>query len=347
MGIEKIASKLPVFKSIGKASSLNASKLSKSIFSKTPKLIKFELKPAKTRAVRSTSGGGATFQQGVKSLTDMMSKKGTIALADDFGLKKQRLIKELSKVCDNNVMSRIERAQSPEQLAKILAEKDNLFFSECYSYLQSGKFINPGKSKDFQRGITLELEQLITRSKTRRADFILAREKAMHVPSKNPQVIAIENILKEQYGAKFVSLKDNEKLAKQVLKAYETAAKNGVKVPKNIIVSDFMLAHGENLLNDTMLLNSSPRVLGKGFCSTSSEFHIPLHEIMHGEQPKLLAFHYKKIPAKYQKVKNELSGYSANSQTHETFTELNTKRLINGLTKEEQELYDYLNLFSK
>lgn len=61
MGIEKIASKLPVFKSIGKASSLNASKLSKSIFSKTPKLIKFELKPAKTRAVRSTSGGGGDF----------------------------------------------------------------------------------------------------------------------------------------------------------------------------------------------------------------------------------------------------------------------------------------------
>lgn len=67
---------------------------------------------------------------------------------------------------------------------------------------------------------------------------------------------------------------------------------------------------------------------------------------MHGTHPKLASFSLKKIPARLKKVKEELSEYSKYAQTHETFTELNTKRLIDGLNKDEQALFDYLNIFA-
>lgn len=62
-----------------------------------------------------------------------------------------------------------------------------------------------------------------------------------------------------------MSLKDNEELAQKVLKAYETAAKNGVKTPKNVVVSDCMFAEGENLFNGTILLNGSQTGSREGF----------------------------------------------------------------------------------
>lgn len=300
----------------------------------------------KLRILKNIKTSEPIFKQ-LKSVKSMLSRKissqGVSALTDDFVLKKQRLIQELSKVCDKNVLARIEKAQTPEQLAKILAEQDAGGIVKMSKGLISSKVLD--KSGKLVKPMTLAQEQAIYQQKCARAEFILAREKALHVPSRNPRVIAIENILKEQYGVKFASLKDNEVLAKQVLKAYETAAKNGVEVPKNVIVSDFMFANGENLFNGTILLNSSQRALRQGFTSTTSEFHVPLHEIMHGEQPKLISFNMKKIPSRFQEVKQNLSGYSAKAGTHETFTELNTKRLIDGLNPQEQELYNYLNLF--
>ena len=213
-------------------------------------------------------------------------------------------------------------------------------------YMIDGAFVNKSNPDQILKPLSLEMEQIQYQQSISRGNFILAIERAMHVPSKNPKVIAIENILKEQYGCKFVSLKDNEELARKVLKAYETAVKNGVKTPKNVIVSDFMLAEGENLFNGTILLNRSQRSLREGFLSTNSDFHVPLHEIMHGTHPKLVSFSHKKIPSELMGVKNGLSLYSKKAQTHETFTELNTKRLIEGLNPEEQALFDYLNIFA-
>lgn len=67
---------------------------------------------------------------------------------------------------------------------------------------------------------------------------------------------------------------------------------------------------------------------------------------MHGEGVDLVSFSYKQIPKEMMPIKNSLSGYSSSAPTHETFTELNTKRLIDGLDSQEQNLYDYLNFLS-
>lgn len=107
-----------------------------------------------------------------------------------------------------------------------------------------------------------------------------------------------------------------------------------------------MFSEGENLFNGTILLNRNQHTLCEGLTSTNSDFHVPLHEILHSTHPKLVSFSLKKIPSELMGVKNELSLYSKNAQTLETFTELNTKRLIEGLNQQEQALFDYLNIFA-
>jgi len=288
---------------------------------------------------------------GVKPLESQLISNGTRILTDNFALKKRNLLKELSKVCDKNVLQRIEKAETPEKLAKILAQLD---MEHIYQYTRiigdniSAKALKDlylGKMKKPNLPITMELEQYVYKLKAKRYSIVMARERAMHIPSKNPEVVKIENILKQKYGCNFVSLKDNEELAKNTLKAFEVASQNGVKIPKNVIASDFMYLSGENLLygEGTILLNPLQQTLSKGYLSTVAEYHVPLHEILHCSHPELIGFSAKKIPEKYKLIKNQLSQYSASSETHETFVELYTKRLVNGLSKEEQELFDYLS----
>ncbi len=299
----------------------------------------------------------------MENLSKYMKGKSIPSLTENFAVKKERIIQEFTKTNNRELIIRLKTAKTPEQMTRILLEE------EFSGFFRLGKIV----SKSGLKHSTLELEQLAHETKFTRSNFIMARERAMHTPSTNPQVIAIENILKEQYGAKFVSLKDDVDMAKQVLKAYEIAAKNGVKVPKNVIVSDFLFMSGEHL-DDTILLASEnskrmslivnrsaankipeaqfrtfrecfKRLPNKNKASTTNDCHVPLHEIMHGEHPSLLAFNKKKIPARYESIKNNVSAYSALSPgTHETFTELNTKRLIDGLNSQEQELYNYLNV---
>ena len=64
---------------------------------------------------------------------------------------------------------------------------------------------------------------------------------------------------------------------------------------------------------------------------------------MHGTHLPLNAFANKKIPAKFMSTKDNLSLYSALSKTHETFTELATKKSLIGLNADETRLLEYLS----
>ena len=263
----------------------------------------------------------------------------------DFAVMKKRLISELSGVCDKNTIDRLKKADSPEKLAKILAQQEFKPLAKSDKLMKDLGFIDKKIRGKQLKPFTLSLEQQVKAVRDKHVNFILARERALHVTSKNPKVIAIENILKEQYGCKFVALKDEEELARKVLKAFDVAKKNGIKTPHSVIASDATMPEGENLHNGTIVLKRKPRELLKGYTSTEADYHTVLHEIMHGTHPTLISFSLKKIPSQFKNVKDNLSIYSQVSFTHETFTELNTKRLINGLNKEEQALYDYLNIF--
>ncbi|MBO6088377.1 hypothetical protein J6P92_08550 [bacterium] len=280
----------------------------------------------------------------LEKLSISMNNKAIRALTENFDYKKQRLLEELREVCDKSVIARIEKADTPEKLAKILVKQDMVYYETWLKQILKGsaKF---NKDKTLSK-TSLQMEQILFEANVKRAKFVLARERALHIPSQNPQVIAIENALKEKYGVKFVSLKDNETLARNVLKACETASKDGVEISENIIVSDFLFPCGEHIYspNKSVVLLNPKQIISPGRASTNAEYHAFLHEILHGKQAHLAAFNFKKIPKEFIPVKQNLSEYSASKGTHETFIELYTKKCVDGLNPEEERLFNYLNI---
>lgn len=337
MGFEKLGKLVitkasqNVFKTCGKdlAKSTKISLFEKAI--KQTKKIKSK-KLSKNEIIKLSE---ETFKRRSRSL----QPKFIESLNGNFETKKARLIEEYLKIGEKGIAKHLSKATTPEQVSKILVKHDLGYLQKLTNQSLKYSLTESGKTKP----LTLELEQLLYEGKMHRGRLILAREKALHLSSTKPDVIAAENILKKEYGCKFVSLKDNEDIAKQVLKAFETAKKNKAPLPKNVIVSDNMFAEGENLFNGTILLNSKPQAWGDMYCSTTSDYHTVLHEILHSSHPDLLSFSHMKIPKKFMDVKQNLSTYSATSLTHETFTELNTKRMLEGLSPEEQELFNCLN----
>ncbi len=265
------------------------------------------------------------------------------SLSDNFDTKKQRLIEEFLSIGEKDIALHLSKAKDAHQVAKILAKQDVQNLQKMSEQL-SACMTATGKIKP----LTLEVEQAVWQIRGQRDNFILAREKALHVASNNPEVIAIEKTLKDQYGCSFVSLRDNTDIAKQTLKAFETAKKHRAPLPQNVVITDCMhVADGENLFsNGTILLAPKAKNYSNGFLSSTAEYHLPLHEILHCSQPHMVSFSQKRIPKEFIDIKKNLSGYSATSQTHETFVELNTKRMVDGLSPREQELFDHLNFFA-
>ena len=67
-----------------------------------------------------------------------------------------------------------------------------------------------------------------------------------------------------------------------------------------------------------------------------------LHEILHSLQPKTLEFNTQVIPEKYKEVLENVSNYAEGNFAHEVHCELYVKKLIKGLSEQEEELFNYL-----
>jgi len=287
------------------------------------------------------------------------------SLEIDFVSRKAQILKEMKGICTPEQFQRLEKADTPEKMTKFLFSEE---FKPYHKIFAIEKELPKGK-------MLLEYEQMAQAAAKKRQCFIVAREMGMHIPSTKPEVIKIENILKEKYGVEFVSLKDDEKMANAVLKAFEIADKRKVPLPKKVFISDFMAAYGENLYcedaiilasnaaednlmgitlkamaempkNEIEILQNNARFLPNLNQFSTDEFaHIPLHEIFHNLQLKLGAYGLKKIPSSMRKTKEKLSLYSALAPTNETFVELKTKEALVGLNEEEQILERFLNFW--
>lgn len=198
--------------------------------------------------------------------------------------------------------------------------------------------------------------------------------------STNPEVIKIENILKEKYGVQNASLGDDLELAQRLLQAVKLAKSKGIKIPNEFIVTPFTLGAGECmrlskneeeistvLLPPTSIRQRTLQIIDKifntmppnikqsyekwqKFCgfkthgSTSSPMHMEIHEMMHQTHPYLTAFGIKKIPNKFMPTVRKLSQYSAVNEknTWEIYTELATKNVLAKLEPDEVKLFKFL-----
>ena len=302
-------------------------------------------------------------------LTDHLGKP----LNNSDQAKKEQLLKILSEFgVPKNALSQIKNAKSlgelfasiisfPRFLAKKILPKQKPQLKNKHStFLQEEQ--NIYKFRNFLTACRREMYTTFSKKST------------------NAEVIKIETILKEKYGVQNASLGDDLELAQRLLQAVKLAKSKGIKIPNEFIVTPFTLGAGEFmslfkngeeirtvLLPPTSIRQRSLQIIDKifnrmspdvkqsyekwqKFCgfkthgSTNSPMHMEIHEMMHQTHPVLTAFAIKKIPNKFMPTVRKLSRYSAiNEQNNwEIYTELATKKVLEGLDPNEAELFKFL-----
>lgn len=154
MGIEKLTKVLPKFT---KMKELELSGLSKNKLIKIFDPEKSISKPAKARNKPKISATKTLSpQEQINMMVNSQVKRTKGLLVEDFVAKKQKLINELSKVCDKSVIARIEKADNPEQLAKILAEQEYMPIGKYAKYIIDGKFVKKSNPDQVVKPLSLE-----------------------------------------------------------------------------------------------------------------------------------------------------------------------------------------------
>lgn len=220
-------------------------------------------------------------------------------------------------------------------------------------------------------GFPLEYEQLVYKKKCFNEDCMATLFRMFAKPSKNPEVIEIEKILKEQYGIQAYLNNDYER-AVNILNSVKKLKENNIPIPKEYIVSDF---HGGGIAlctdKHTVLLGSSKTdELAKqfkqtrtvhpkeqalvdewqkecgfdGWRSCGAKEHVETHEACHFLHFPFLAFLQQKTGKAFADTVKKLSGYVAlkKDNHYEIFAELKAKSLYEPLNSKEQHLLDIL-----
>lgn len=296
-------------------------------------------------------------------------------ISDTYLQKRDQLLKSFSEFGVQNVA--LKQIKSAKTLRELFASMINF-----PKVLVKKTFPKYPASLAKKQSKPLQVEQEIYKYRNLRTDCVREINTIFSKKSTNPEVIKIENMLKEKYGVKKILFNDDMIVATKVLEAVKLAKSKGIKIPDEFIVTDFTLGGGEcmrsfknnkeittvllphtntkdlyltkkyNILTDRMMPSNIKETLNrwKDFCgfkehsSTSSPLHMEIHEMMHQTHPYLSAFVTKKVPAKFLPIVRKVSGYSAVNEknNYEIYTELATKKVLEGLEPDEAELFKFL-----
>lgn len=323
-----------------------------------------------------------TSKEAVKARTVMAKiSKATDKKTIDTFEKITCEISEENAVLRDKFIKTIEKAGVSPKVTKNLKKAKTLgeLQAAIYSFQQDFAMVEIApiyrKIPKKCSGMPLEIEQMFYEKKNLLDDCNRYLHALFSPPSRNPKVVEIERILKEKYGVDLALLANDLPNAQKILKAVETAKAKGIPIPRDFIVTNYK-SNAEHLRTydgraSSILIGSNAfqNVMKKfrpnveipdatkdliqrwwqttGFLnwnSTVTPEHQVMHEIMHHEHLPFLAFKRKKIPKRFAPTIDRLSGYAASKPqcAHETFTELNTKRILSELTPEEQELFKFL-----
>lgn len=287
--------------------------------------------------------------------------------------KKEQLLKILSEFgVPKNALSQIKNAKRLDELFASIINFPRFLVKKILP--------KPKPQPKNKHSTSLQEEQNIYKFR----NLLTACRREMYTTfskkSTDPEVIKIENILKEKYGVQNASLGDDLELGQRLLQAVKLAKSKGIKIPNEFIVTPFTLGGGELmklpkngeeictvLLPPTLIrqralqiidyvFDTMPRSMRQSFekwqnfCgfrrngSTSSPMHMEIHEMMHQTHPFFEAFAIKKIPNKFLPTVRKLSRYSAMNEKNnwEIYTELATKKVLEGLEPDEAELFKFL-----
>ncbi len=284
---------------------------------------------------------------------------------ESYAIRKEEFLKTLSNNgISNDILKQIKNSKNIGELGMAISTFQADFFKiEIFPIIKQFK---PNKAHP------LHLEQDIYAKQNLMNNCMRYLHALFSVPSTDPKVAAIEKILSEKFGIRALLGNDPVEAVK-ALQAVQTAKAKGIKIPEEIIVSEFTYGGAQNLRNadgsSTILYPTTtsqqvrkllkPQTTQKiqdiikkwkDFCqfkenfSTNNPIHMEMHEIMHQTHSPLYAFKTKKIPEKFMPTVRKLSAYSAvnTNRTHEVYTELATKKVLEGLDPNEAELFKFL-----
>jgi len=239
-------------------------------------------------------------------------------LADEFALKN---IEEANDLCSEILLGEVLENTALDGL-------DNLFNENYQLFDEAFK----------KQRTTLELEQFVFQKQTECGRKAIKIAKILSTKDTDPKVLAVKEILKDQYGLENVYFDNNYKFAKQCLQAVKILKKNNYELPDEIIgihqasFSQMLRVDGKNVI----LINT--QMGNDGMQSTNHPLHFIIHECIHANQSPLLMFSLKKIPKQFKEIANKISMYAHENYTSEVDAELRTKQLLANLNKDEERL---------
>ena len=269
-------------------------------------------------------------------------------ISKDFLGKKQQLLTYFSPKVDATFYQQIQSTKNATELAKLIESMQTELLLLAGTY--KAKLINATDKVEISK-----LRELYLKYYYEFTETAIKIQKGLAYKSTKPEAIAIEEQLKK-YGFNFVTIEDDISQGKKLLKACEIWKKSGNKMPNNIIVSDtipMFLASGQCLRDikkeTTILLRpSSNKLMQIGdFCdrlktklinclrlkdktppkSTSSKYHVPIHEFSHSIQSQSLVEQRFCLPENYKTVASKVSQYG-NASLEELYAELKTKSIL-------------------
>lgn len=185
-----------------------------------------------------------------------------------------------------------------------------------------------------------EIDNVINNIEKKNSDKILPIAKLISKPDKKTEIIAIKKQLKQNYQANDLFFNNNIEAAKSTLESFKILNKNNIKYNGTIIITDLINYPGINLdsTNGNYILINIDHWQMAEFTPKK----LILHEILHSLQPRKLSFRIKEIPTEFKEVANNVSDYAENNFAGEVHCELYVKKLLEGLSEKENELFNYL-----
>ena len=172
--------------------------------------------------------------------------------------------------------------------------------------------------------------------------YIIPLIKLISKKDTDPTVLKIKQELQQKYGLKELLCDNNIEFAQSCKEAFQILNKNNIKIPKYVIANEQIDMFGgwsvDSSRGKEIIISLNSNINNSGIDLK----HIIIHEILHTTQPNTLAFKTKIIPEEMQETANSVSEYASDNYALEVHCELYVKKILEGLSPEEEKLFDYL-----
>ena len=187
-----------------------------------------------------------------------------------------------------------------------------------------------------------ELEDLLNNKEIQTADKMISLIKLTSKKDTDPTVLKIKQELQQKYGIEELLCDNNIEFAQTCRKAFQILSENNIKIPKYVIANEQVDMFGgiafDSSRGKEIIISLNP---DNDYYYMDLK-HLIIHEILHTTQPNTLAFKTKIIPEEMQETANGVSEYASDNYAHEVHCELYVKKILEGLSPEEEKLFDYL-----